>query len=165
MSPSPAFVSSLAVTGGVISSTRSSPFQSGRSSFVPSAHHVRNQRRAQIFKRADSHGDVKMVFGLGVPELGVIAGIALLIWGPKKLEGMGKELGSLAGSVKKATSEFTDAMETSLKEADQEIEKAKEERLQSKEDMENTPVATEVVQEKEQENTVKAAASAADKKV
>ena len=73
-----------------------------------------------------------MVFGLGVPEVAVIAGVALLIWGPKKLEGMGKELGSLAGSVKKATADFTDAMETSMKEADEEIERQQEERKKLK---------------------------------
>lgn len=65
------------------------------------------------------------LFGLGLPEIAVIAGVGLLIFGPKKVADMGKELGGMAGSVKKATSEFQEAMEESLREADEELEKRK----------------------------------------
>lgn len=65
------------------------------------------------------------LFGLGLPEVAVVAGIGIFLFGPKKIADMGKELGGMAGSVKKATSEFQDAMEESIKEADAELEKRK----------------------------------------
>ena len=72
----------------------------------------------------------RMVFGLGAGEIAVVAGVALLIFGPSKLAQSGKSLGSLAGSIKKASSEFTEAMQESLEEADKEIaaKKAAEEK-------------------------------------
>lgn len=68
------------------------------------------------------------LFGLGFPELAVIAGIGILIFGPSKIADMGKDLGGIAGGVKKATAEFKDAMEQSLEEADREIELRKQEK-------------------------------------
>lgn len=68
------------------------------------------------------------LFGLGFPELAVIAGIGILIFGPSKIAGMGKDLGGIAGGVKKATAEFKEAMEDSLEEADREIERKKKEK-------------------------------------
>ncbi len=65
------------------------------------------------------------LFGLGLPELAVIAGVGIFIFGPKKISELGKDLGSIAGSVKKATGEFQEAMEESLKEADEELEQKK----------------------------------------
>jgi sec-independent protein translocase protein TatA len=65
------------------------------------------------------------LFGLGLPEVAVIAGVGILIFGPSKIASMGKDLGGIAGSVKKATSEFQEAMSDSLAEADREIEKKK----------------------------------------
>lgn len=66
------------------------------------------------------------LFGLGFPEIAVIAGIGILVFGPGKIAEMGKDLGGVAGSVKKATSEFQDAMAESLAEADREIERKKQ---------------------------------------
>eukprot|EP00186_Timspurckia_oligopyrenoides_P001056 CAMPEP_0182442212 /NCGR_PEP_ID=MMETSP1172-20130603/1154_1 /TAXON_ID=708627 /ORGANISM="Timspurckia oligopyrenoides, Strain CCMP3278" /LENGTH=94 /DNA_ID=CAMNT_0024636947 /DNA_START=234 /DNA_END=518 /DNA_ORIENTATION=+ len=66
------------------------------------------------------------IFGLGWGELLVVAGVGVLLFGPKKLAESGKSLGSLAGSVKKATSEFQEAMQESLDEADKEIAAKKE---------------------------------------
>ncbi len=72
------------------------------------------------------------LFGLGLPEIAVIAGVGILFFGPKKIGEMGKELGGLAGSVKKATSEFQEAMEESLQEADEELAKRKLEKEAAK---------------------------------
>ena len=72
------------------------------------------------------------LFGLGLPEIAVIAGVGILVFGPKKIADMGKELGGLAGSVKKATSEFQEAMEESLEEADKELAKRKLEKETAK---------------------------------
>lgn len=65
------------------------------------------------------------LFGLGIPELAVIAAVGIFIFGPGKIVEMGKDLGGIAGGVKKATSEFKDAMQESLDEADREIERKK----------------------------------------
>jgi len=67
-------------------------------------------------RRANARGVPTMgLFGLGLPEVAVVAGIGIFLFGPKKIADMGKELGGMAGSVKKATSEFQDAMEESIK--------------------------------------------------
>lgn len=68
------------------------------------------------------------LFGLGLPEVAVIAGIGILIFGPGKIAEMGKDLGGVAGSVKKASSEFQEAMSESLAEADREIEERKKQK-------------------------------------
>lgn len=73
------------------------------------------------------------LFGLGLPEVAVIAGIGILVFGPSKIAELGKDLGGVAGSVKKATSEFQDAMSESLAEADREIEAKKTARVESQE--------------------------------
>lgn len=62
------------------------------------------------------------LFGLGFPEIAVIAAVGIFVFGPSKIAEMGKDLGGIAGGVKKATSEFKDAMQESLDEADKEIE-------------------------------------------
>lgn len=68
------------------------------------------------------------LFGLGIPELAVIAAVGIFIFGPGKIADMGKDLGGIAGGVKKATSEFKDAMQESLEDADRDIERKKIER-------------------------------------
>lgn len=47
------------------------------------------------------------MFGLGIPELLVIAVIALLIFGPKRLPEMGKSLGSALREFKKGADDIT----------------------------------------------------------
>lgn len=68
------------------------------------------------------------LFGLGLPELAVIAGVGIFIFGPNKIAEMGKDLGGLAGGLKKASSEFREAMQESLDEADREIEQKRTEK-------------------------------------
>lgn len=68
------------------------------------------------------------LFGLGAPELLVIAGVGILVFGPSKIADLGKDLGGIAGGVKKATADFKEAMEESLQEADREIERKKTEK-------------------------------------
>ncbi|GJQ14780.1 hypothetical protein GpartN1_g6571.t1 [Galdieria partita] len=59
------------------------------------------------------------LFGLGWPEIAVVVVVGTLIFGPKKISELGKDLGKVVGSMKQATSEFTEGMEESLKEAEE----------------------------------------------
>lgn len=46
------------------------------------------------------------VFGIGLPELAVIAAIGLLVFGPKRLPELGKTLGRTLKGFQAASSEF-----------------------------------------------------------
>ena len=46
------------------------------------------------------------VFGVGLPEMAVIAVIALLVFGPKKLPELGRSLGKTLRGFQAASSEF-----------------------------------------------------------
>ena len=48
------------------------------------------------------------IFGIGLPELIVIFGLALLIFGPKKLPEIGKSLGKTLKGFQEASKEFQD---------------------------------------------------------
>lgn len=56
------------------------------------------------------------LFGLGVPELAVIAGVVALIYGPSKLPELGKGLGKTAKSFQTAAKEFEKELKEELKE-------------------------------------------------
>ena len=60
------------------------------------------------------------IFGIGLPEMGVILVIALLIFGPKKLPEMGRSLGQAIRGFKEASKEF----ETEFKREAQQIEES-----------------------------------------
>ncbi|XP_068651099.1 sec-independent protein translocase protein TATA, chloroplastic-like [Aristolochia californica] len=66
-----------------------------------------------ILSRSQAQKGLKCncLFGLGVPELAVIAGVAALVFGPKKLPEVGRSIGKTLKSFQQAAKEF----ETELK--------------------------------------------------
>jgi len=56
------------------------------------------------------------MFGIGIPELLIIAFIALIVFGPGKLPELGKALGSGVNELKKAFSKTADPKNDNKKE-------------------------------------------------
>ena len=60
------------------------------------------------------------IFGVGLPEVTVILILALLIFVPKKLPELGKQLGKTLKSLKKASNEFQNEIDQVMNEEDKE---------------------------------------------
>jgi len=61
------------------------------------------------------------IFGVGLPEVTVVLVLALLIFGPKKLPELGKQLGKTLKSLKKASNEFQNEIDQVMNEEEKEI--------------------------------------------
>ncbi|WP_333271011.1 MULTISPECIES: twin-arginine translocase TatA/TatE family subunit [unclassified Microcoleus] len=73
------------------------------------------------YDRASFTGD-ECMFGLGLPEMGIIAVVAILIFGPKKIPELGNALGKTLRSFKEGVGQSEDEA----------VEKDKEEEGQPK---------------------------------
>ena len=82
------------------------------------------------------------MFGIGMPELLVIAVIALLVVGPKKLPDIAKALGKGLSEFRKVTEEATDTIKETLKtdEIKKDMNGIKDSLLYSKEEEKKAPV-------------------------
>ncbi len=56
------------------------------------------------------------VFGIGLPEIAVIAALALLIFGPKRLPELGRTLGKTLKGFQSASSEFEREIQKAMSE-------------------------------------------------
>lgn len=65
-------------------------------------------------------------FNLGIPEVIVILGVALVIFGPKKLPELGRNLGKGLRSFKDSLSSAADEMKSGFGEGDKESSKKEE---------------------------------------
>jgi sec-independent protein translocase protein TatA len=79
---------------------------SSRAALVGACLAARAPRRAGRPAPAARRVAVAGLFGLGVPEIAVIAGVVALIYGPSKLPEIGKGLGKTMKSFQSAAKEF-----------------------------------------------------------
>ena len=56
------------------------------------------------------------IFGVGLPEIAVIAAIALVVFGPKRLPEFGRQLGKTLKSLQKASAEFENEIQNAMSE-------------------------------------------------
>jgi len=79
------------------------------------------------------------IFGVGLPEVTVILILALLIFGPKKLPELGKQLGKTLKSLKKASNEFQNEIDQVMN------EEHKDESLKSIESNQTNEINQEII--------------------
>ncbi len=59
------------------------------------------------------------IFGVGLPEIAVIVALGLVIFGPKKLPELGRNLGKTLKNLQKASSEFESELNKAIANSDE----------------------------------------------
>ena len=54
------------------------------------------------------------IFGVGLPEIAVIVGLALVVFGPKRLPELGRTLGKTLKGLQKASTEFESEIQKAM---------------------------------------------------
>ncbi|MEN9766826.1 TatA/E family twin arginine-targeting protein translocase [Vulcanococcus sp.] len=67
------------------------------------------------------------VFGIGLPEMAVIAAVALLVFGPKRLPELGKSLGRTLKGFQSASKEFEQEFRKAVDTVEAEVAQTKSE--------------------------------------
>lgn len=106
--PPSAFVGTVA-SRSVITPTTTTPFADSNAHYQPPA----LQRQRKSMASVQTMG----LFGLGAPELVVIAIAAAFLLGPQKLAELGKDAGKIAGELKEVPKEFQAGMAEGEKQA------------------------------------------------
>ena len=65
------------------------------------------------------------VFGIGLPEMAVIAAVALLVFGPKRLPEFGRTLGKTLKGFQSASKEFEREINKAMADPESEVDQAK----------------------------------------
>ena len=65
------------------------------------------------------------VFGIGLPEMAVIAAVALLVFGPKRLPEFGRTLGKTLKGFQSASNEFEREINKAMADPEPEVDQAK----------------------------------------
>lgn len=68
----------------------------------------------------------KIMFSVGPGEIAIVFGLALLIFGPKKLPELGKALGQGIGNFKRSLTDAQSEMATAIKDSEKTEEKSEE---------------------------------------
>jgi len=66
------------------------------------------------------------IFGVGLPEIAVISALALIIFGPKRLPELGRNLGRTLKGLQTASTEFEKEIQKAMSENESSIESSKE---------------------------------------
>ena len=80
------------------------------------------------------------VFGIGLPEMAVIAAVALLVFGPKRLPEFGRTLGKTLKGFQSASKEFEREINKAMADPESEGDQAKA--LESSAETAATPTVT-----------------------
>ena len=64
------------------------------------------------------------VFGIGLPEMAVIAAVALLVFGPKRLPEFGRTLGKTLKGFQSASKEFEREINKAMADPESEVDQA-----------------------------------------